>query len=56
MYRSGIAGDGTAVAQGIDAEEDGAQLLLTTPETDSGGGAGEAQDVSFKFMSLRFSR
>ena len=54
MYRSGIAGDGTAVAQGIDAEEDGAQLLLTTPETDSGGGAGEAQDVSLKFYDFTF--
>ena len=51
MCRSDIAGVDTMDAQEIDAEESGVQPLLTTPETDSGGGAGEEEDVSGNFIN-----
>jgi len=45
VCRSDIAGVDTMDAQEIDAEGSGVQPLLTTPETDSGGGAGEEEDL-----------
>jgi len=51
VCRSDIAGVDTMDAQEIDAEGSGVQPLLTTPETDSGGGAGEEEDVSGNFIN-----
>ena len=52
MYRSGIAAVGTTVVQELDAENTGAQSVLTTARANCGGGAGEAEDVSFSYLVL----
>ena len=52
MCLSGIADVGTTAAQELDAEEPGAQLLLTTPRIDCGGGAGEEENVSLNFSDF----
>ena len=60
VFRSGTAGVDIRVAQGRDAEEPGAQLLLTTGKTNSGHTAGEEKDVrtlpydSFLFVCCLF--
>ena len=46
MCRSDIAGADTTVAPVIAAEGRGVIPLLTTAETDCGGGAGEENEVS----------
>lgn len=51
-----IVGVGTTAAQGLVAEEDGAQLLLITTKTNCGGTAEEDVAVRMKHFSLLFVR
>ena len=48
--RSGIVGACTTVALGIDAVKDGAHSLQSTAGTNSGGTAGEEEDVSVFYI------
>lgn len=52
MCRSRIVGADTMDAKGIAVEGVGAIQLLTTDETDSGGGAGEENEVSDFFYEV----